>query len=299
MLVLQMLRVWTKTVMVCAGDDCDDTNALSFPGADEICDESDNNCNGEIDEEPIDGTPFYGDSDLDGYGDPNQLLKACSESEGIADNAYDCDDSDPAINPDAEEVCDEVDNNCDNVVDYDAVDRVTYYRDIDGDGYGIEAGAQVSCEQPEGFASEAGDCDDAEENANPGASETCDGIDNDCDGTVDVGVLMVQTIMQIRMAMDSVIQMHWRTHAHSQKAMSPTTQTAMICLRMPTQMSWKYVIPLTTTVMAISMMMTVVSSRLPVQTGILTWMVMVRAILQQVRQSLAPPPSIALLDTLM
>ena len=139
-------------------DDCDDTNALSFPGADEICDESDNNCNGEIDEEPIDGTPFYGDSDLDGYGDPNQLLKACSESEGIADNAYDCDDSDPAINPDAEEVCDEVDNNCDNVVDYDAVDRVTYYRDIDGDGYGIEAGAQVSCEQPEGFASEAGDC---------------------------------------------------------------------------------------------------------------------------------------------
>ena len=37
-------------------------------------------------------------------------------------------------------MCDEVDNNCDSVVDSDAVDRVTYYRDIDGDGYGIEGG---------------------------------------------------------------------------------------------------------------------------------------------------------------
>ena len=167
-------------------DDCDDTNALSFPGADEICDESDNNCNGEIDENPIDGTPFYGDADLDGYGDAAQLLTACSVSEGVADNAYDCDDTNADINPDAEEVCDDVDNNCDNVVDYDAVDRVTYYRDIDGDGYGIEAGSQVACEQPEGFATEVGDCDDNEPNANPGATESCDGIDNDCDGTVDV-----------------------------------------------------------------------------------------------------------------
>ena len=56
-------------------DDCDDTNALSYPGADEICDESDNNCNGEIDEEPIDGTPFYGDADLDGFA----ILLSCSK----------------------------------------------------------------------------------------------------------------------------------------------------------------------------------------------------------------------------
>ena len=107
----------------------------------------------------------------------------------MADNAYDCDDSNADINPDAEEVCDEVDNNCDSVVDSDAVDRVTYYRDIDGDGYGIEGGAQVACEQPEGFATEAGDCDDAEANANPGAEESCDGIDNDCDGTIDVNAV--------------------------------------------------------------------------------------------------------------
>ena len=126
---------------------------------------------------------------MDGYVDPNQLLKACSESEEIADNAYDCDDSDPAINPDAEEVCDEIDNNCDNVVDYDAVDRVAYYRDIDGDGYGIEVDAKVSCEQPEGFASKREIVMMRKKMLMSGASETCDSIDNDCDGTVDVNAV--------------------------------------------------------------------------------------------------------------
>ncbi len=167
-------------------DDCNDENALSYPGADEICDEDDNNCNGEIDENPIDGTPFYGDADLDGFGDPAQLLKACSESEGVSANADDCNDEDASINPDADEVCDEIDNNCDNVVDYDAIDRSTFYRDNDGDGYGIDAGSQTACEAPEGFASETGDCNDNEALSYPGAEEICDGIDNDCDGDVDL-----------------------------------------------------------------------------------------------------------------
>ncbi len=166
-------------------EDCNDENALTYPGADEICDEDDNNCDGSIDENPIDGSPYYGDEDLDGYGNVDLLLKACSESEGVADNAEDCDDSDANINPDADEICDEVDNNCDNVVDSDAIDRTTFYRDNDGDGVGIEVGSQDACDVPDGFAVEFGDCDDNEPVVYPGAEEVCDGLDNDCDGTVD------------------------------------------------------------------------------------------------------------------
>ena len=59
---------------------------------------------------------LYADADGDGFGDPDRPLAACGEQPGV-DNADDCDDSDPALNPEAEEVCDEVDNDCDGTVD--------------------------------------------------------------------------------------------------------------------------------------------------------------------------------------
>ena len=97
----------------------------------------------------------------------------------------DCDDTDPEINPQATELCDGVDNDCDGSIDEDdAADASTWYIDGDGDGYGNEAAWQIACDAPEGQVSLGGDCDDEVEGTNPGATEHCgDGIDNDCDGT--------------------------------------------------------------------------------------------------------------------
>ena len=112
------------------------------------------------------------DMDGDGFFD---LENDCSEG-------VDCNDSDSAINPDAEEICDAIDNNCDGNVD-EGLPTSTYYADADGDGYGDPATAVTSCAQPSGYISQGGDCDDSDASINPGAEEICgDGIDQNCDG---------------------------------------------------------------------------------------------------------------------
>jgi len=98
----------------------------------------------------------------------------------------DCDDNDASINPDATEVCDGVDNDCDGTVD-DGV-LATFYRDDDGDNFGDDTQPIQACAQPPGFVTDNTDCDDGNPQRNPGATEFCDAIDNDCDGTVDDNV---------------------------------------------------------------------------------------------------------------
>ncbi len=98
----------------------------------------------------------------------------------------DCDDSDPEIHPDAEEVCDGVDNDCDGDIDEGL--GTTWYEDLDGDGYGSPGTGIVVCDAClTGYVRDSSDCDDGDPNTNPGADEICDGVDNDCDGDVDEG----------------------------------------------------------------------------------------------------------------
>ncbi len=232
-------------------DDCNDGNALVFPGAAEVCNESDDNCDGEADEFVL--TEFYADLDDDGFGDANNTTFACSSPVGFVTNADDCDDSmvtyadadqdgvgfgsmeacgvslynndcdDNNMNlfPGNAEVCNGVDDNCDAVADEGALS--TLYADVDGDGFGdanssIEgclslnpgfvldntdcndnaityndndgdgwgSGEALAC----GNSASNEDCDDANAALFPTQAEVCNGIDDNCNGQSDEGVLL-------------------------------------------------------------------------------------------------------------
>ncbi len=175
---------------VADGTDCDDADPAVSPGAQERCDGVDDDCDGAVDESPaVDAPTWYADVDADGYGDAGSATAACSQPSGHVADGTDCDDGDPGIHPGASESCDGIDEDCDGSVDEGAVDGSTWYADADGDGYGDAASATTACAAPSGYGSDATDCDDSDPYSHPGAAELCDGVDNDCDGSVDGGGL--------------------------------------------------------------------------------------------------------------
>ena len=128
--------------------DCDDDDPLTHPGATEVCNATDDDCDGLIDEN------FDTDGDLYTYGPPG-----CTS---------DRNDSDRFINPAATEVYNGADDNCDGVVDN--VQLV----DADADGYYANPPNPAQA-----------DCQDNNPAVNPGATEIVDGIDNNCNNFID------------------------------------------------------------------------------------------------------------------
>ena len=168
------------------GVDCNDDAVAIHPGAAERCDGVDNDCDDEIDEDGVDAPFWYADHDGDGFGVTVYVEYACTMPEGYAAVDGDCDDFDAAVNPDAIEVCDNIDNDCDTVVDGAfAEGKTDFYRDGDGDGYGDAENILAGCEVPPGYVDNAEDCDDSSATDHPGADELCDELDNDCDGRLD------------------------------------------------------------------------------------------------------------------
>jgi uncharacterized protein YkwD len=146
---------------------------------------------------------WYRDRDGDHYGTPNLSLIASERPRGFVVNKADCDDANANIRPWQKEQDDGVDNNCNGKVDEgfaeqqaerdeaadDNVDEGTntYYRDVDGDGYGVPEGAIESLEPVQGYVLNSRDCDDNNERISPAAKEEFDSVDNDCDGAIDEG----------------------------------------------------------------------------------------------------------------
>ena len=164
--------------------DCDDGDDSVFPGATEVCNEVDDNCNEEVDEGVM--STFYIDLDGDSWGDLSATTEACAEPEGYATWPGDCDDGNDAVSPDATELCNGIDDDCDSDVDEpDAADAPTWYADLDADGYGDLGNTTPACTQPSGYLADNTDCNDAAFAVNPGADEVCNSIDDDCDGLID------------------------------------------------------------------------------------------------------------------
>ncbi|MCK6506752.1 FG-GAP-like repeat-containing protein [Myxococcota bacterium] len=173
------------------GGDCDDGNLAVNPGAVEVCDaaDTDEDCSGAAEEEGAEGElTWYADLDGDGFGDPGVAVLGCDQPDAAVADATDCDDEDGTVHPEAAELCDpfDRDEDCDGVADdadTDAEGTITWYADLDGDGYG-DPGAQIqACDEVGGYVGDATDCDDAALGVNPGAEDTPDdGIDQDCDG---------------------------------------------------------------------------------------------------------------------
>jgi len=165
--------------------DCDDANPAVYPGADEVCDGVDDNCNGQADEDPI-SPVWYLDQDGDGSGDAASSVAACQQPDGFVADDTDCDDGNAAVHPGADEICNGVDDDCNGDVDDGARDGLTWYLDQDSDGYGVDSTTVVACTAPgTGWAQQDGDCDDTRDTAFPGADELCNGRDDDCDKQVD------------------------------------------------------------------------------------------------------------------
>lgn len=169
----------------CGGDDCDDADPNAFPGNPEVCDAAghDEDCNPDT---------LGPDADSDGYVDD----RCCNrQATGSLLCGLDCDDTSSDVNPEAIDACGGGDQDCDG--DIDEEPELTFFRDIDGDGFGIPSDTVMACGAPGGYALLDTDCNDMVRATNPSARELCDVEagetpdpaihDQDCDGAVDEG----------------------------------------------------------------------------------------------------------------
>ncbi|WP_141589572.1 MopE-related protein [Myxococcus sp. AB056] len=230
------------------GTDCNDNNASIHPAATELCNDVDDNCNGQSDTvelrlgqdcseaEGCEGARACGENgavicnmplavyaypDVDQDGDGDRLATPVAFCTGVPQGyvtgpADDCNDNNASIRPSSPELCNGVDDNCNDQIDETFTDLGTactaaaqcagvyvcdtsgiastcqpttipnnWYLDGDGDGFGVGT-AVSSCASPgAGYVEAGGDCNDGNPFTYPGAPELCDGLDNNCDGNVE------------------------------------------------------------------------------------------------------------------
>ena len=162
--------------MACAGD-CNDSEKLVFEGADELCDEVDSDCDDSLVD---DFDNFDGDSEPD-------CVDTDDDNDGHLDDV-DCAPQNGDIYPGAAEVCDGVDNDCDNAIDNGAGNCTTYYVDGDDDGWGTNPSSCLCAPDGTYKVEKTGDCNDGNKAVNPGTAEVCkNAVDENCDGQMSEG----------------------------------------------------------------------------------------------------------------
>ncbi|MEO5946401.1 MAG: MopE-related protein [Chitinophagaceae bacterium] len=148
------------------------------------------------------GSIWYADADNDSYGNPTVKTLSCNQPEGYVSNNNDCDDTN-------------------NVITVGSI----WYADADNDGYGNIALTILACSQPLGYVANADDCNDAKGKIHPGATEVCNGVDDDCDGQTDEGCTtinisdaevyesegLVNINVTLSMAINQPVKIHYKT----------------------------------------------------------------------------------------
>jgi hypothetical protein len=175
------------------GQDCDDADPDRSPGATEVCNGIDDDCDDLFDDEddtldPTSLLSWFADDDGDGFGRAGPSLQQCAAPAGAVANEDDCDDNNDDVHPDAQEVCNRVDDDCDGLRDdeddtLDTSGQQELFADLDGDGFGDPDNLVMACGPYLGVASlDDTDCDDGNIDVNPSQLEVvCDSLDNDCD----------------------------------------------------------------------------------------------------------------------
>ncbi|MFM2228298.1 MAG: putative retaining b-glycosidase, glycoside hydrolase family 5 protein, partial [Bacteroidota bacterium] len=133
-------------------------------------------------------TIFYADSDQDSFGSPGSTISACSQPTGYVTNFLDCNDNNNAIKPEAAELCNLIDDNCNGQIN-EGLLFVNYYIDSDSDGFGAGS-ATNSCTPPVGlYVTNNSDCNDNNSAVRPSANETCNSLDDNCNNSIDEGLI--------------------------------------------------------------------------------------------------------------
>lgn len=168
--------------------DCDDTNSSVHPGATEVCNGIDDNCINGIDE----GCECTPPGSKQACGPPEAGIGLCANGNQTCENGNwsDCVGATYPI----PEICNSEDDNCNNQTDEGVL--ITSYRDFDVDNYGNLTDLTEACTVPDGYVDNSLDCNDFSSSANPGLTEICDRIDNNCNGIIDENCTCVPNDVQ-------------------------------------------------------------------------------------------------------
>jgi len=128
-------------------------------------------------------TLYYLDLDLDGYGDANNTISSCESYLNYVFDSTDCNDEFSFIYPGAPELCNTFDDNCNGLIDDDA-EKVLLFADLDNDSYGDAAVDTLACPGTVGFVADSTDCNDLNSFIHPGGIETCNNLDENCNGLI-------------------------------------------------------------------------------------------------------------------